>query len=265
MQEKKVQVLVATMNQKDFSILSKMNIDSDALIGNQCDENSIKKIVFKNHSIIFLNFNERGVGLNRNNALMRSKADYCIFSDDDVVFYDGYATKIAETFQKKPNADVIVFNIDNEEDTVKRPIKRIFRVTRFNYMRYGAVRIAIKTRSIHEKGVFFNLCFGGGTAHSAGEDTIFLHECLSKKIKIYAAPLTLGRLENNRPSTWFVGYNDKYFSDKGSLFRLIHPRLWKLFCLVDAFRHRELYKINPFIAYRRMVNKNGRVEKTSNR
>ena len=35
-----VQVLVAAMNQTDHSLLDRMNIQSDAIIGNQCDYNS---------------------------------------------------------------------------------------------------------------------------------------------------------------------------------------------------------------------------------
>lgn len=32
-----LQVLVSTMHQKDYSIIEKMNINSDAIIINQCD------------------------------------------------------------------------------------------------------------------------------------------------------------------------------------------------------------------------------------
>ena len=71
-----VQVLVAAMNQTDHSLLDRMNIQSDAIIGNQCDYNSVEKFEYDGHSITYLNFAERGVGLNRNNALMRATADY---------------------------------------------------------------------------------------------------------------------------------------------------------------------------------------------
>lgn len=41
--ELKVEVLVATMDQKDDSLVKKMNIQTDAIIGNQCDFNRIEK------------------------------------------------------------------------------------------------------------------------------------------------------------------------------------------------------------------------------
>ena len=63
-----IQVLVAAMNQDDHSLPQKMNLKCDAIIGNQCNRNSIEESEWKGNKIKYLNFNERGVGLNRNNA-----------------------------------------------------------------------------------------------------------------------------------------------------------------------------------------------------
>ena len=81
-----IQVLVAAMNQKDHSLLEKMNIKSNAIIGNQCDYNSIEKFKYKDYDIVYLNFAEKGVGLNRNNSLMRATGDICLFADDDMIY-----------------------------------------------------------------------------------------------------------------------------------------------------------------------------------
>ena len=69
---KKVQVLVAAMNQHDYSLLDKMNIQSDVIVANQSDFNRVDVFDYKGNQAIYLNFEERGVGLNRNNALMRA-------------------------------------------------------------------------------------------------------------------------------------------------------------------------------------------------
>ena len=39
----KIQVLVAAMHQTDHSLPEKMKIQCDAIIGNQCDHNSIER------------------------------------------------------------------------------------------------------------------------------------------------------------------------------------------------------------------------------
>ncbi|NMA73352.1 MAG: hypothetical protein GX963_04170 [Bacteroidales bacterium] len=64
-----IEVLIATMDQEDHSLLEKMNIQSNAIVGNQCGRNEVEEIEYEGHKIKFLSFNERGVGLNRNNAL----------------------------------------------------------------------------------------------------------------------------------------------------------------------------------------------------
>lgn len=41
-----VQVLVAAMNQTDHSLLKKMNIQSDVIVGNQCNHDSVEKFTW---------------------------------------------------------------------------------------------------------------------------------------------------------------------------------------------------------------------------
>ena len=70
-----LEVLIATVNQaKPFSLVEKMKLNSDAIIANQTDHVSYEEKNIKNNKIKLYNFKERGVGLNRNNALMRSDA-----------------------------------------------------------------------------------------------------------------------------------------------------------------------------------------------
>lgn len=101
-QMSKVEVLVAAMHQHDHSLLEKMHIKTDAIIGNQCDNNSVEIFKWNNHTIKYLNFAERGVGLNRNNALMRASGDYCLFADDDMIYVDDYAEKVEKAFFNIP-------------------------------------------------------------------------------------------------------------------------------------------------------------------
>ena len=91
----KIETLIVTMkNNNSQELLKKMNIQTDAIIANQCEENKIENFEYNKNNILKLNFNEKGVGLNRNNALMRSKADICILADDDMIFKDKYNEKV---------------------------------------------------------------------------------------------------------------------------------------------------------------------------
>lgn len=244
----RIQVLVAAMNQNDYSLPAKMRIKCDAIIGNQCDHNDIEEVIWQGHKIKYLHFAERGVGLNRNNALMRADADICLFADDDMVYCDDYLEKVKTAFKRHPDADVIAFNIMEEHPT-RFIIKKDGRVWYHNYLRYGTARIAVKLDQIRAKGISFNLCFGGGTEHCHGEDNIFLTDCLKKGLKIYAIPQFIAKLTEERNSTWNNGYDEKYLRDQGYLYRAISKRWWKLLCLQDAIRRRKSYNLSWLKAY----------------
>ncbi|UTY38087.1 hypothetical protein NMU03_10315 [Allocoprobacillus halotolerans] len=59
---------------------------------------------------------------------MRSKADYCLFGDDDLIYVDGYESIVQDYFDKYPDADVIIFNLDEKR---KRDLllKKILKLT----------------------------------------------------------------------------------------------------------------------------------------
>lgn len=236
-----LQVLVATMNQIDHSLLDKMNIQSDAIIVNQCDKNNIEEFFYKGNKIKFLSFAERGVGLSRNNALMRATADICVLADDDIVFEDGYVEKIKRWFKDYPQIDIIIFNL-NESPRRRYVIEKPFRVGFHNFMRFGATRIAFRRKSITRSGITFNLHFGGGAEFSAGEDTLFIYDCLKHKLKILAVPETIATLTNSRDSSWFKGYTDKYFYDRGALFASISKKWAWLLCLQFVIRHNKKFR-----------------------
>lgn len=247
----RIQVLVASTNQNNHDLLDKMNIQSDVIVGNQCHFNKIEKFEYNGYSAMYLNFDEKGVGLNRNNALMRASGDICLFADDDMRYVDGYCDLIENAFINNPKADVIVFNV-----TGRKFIKKKQRVNRINYLKYGTVRIAIKLKSIRKEGIFFNQCFGGGTPHCHGEDNLFLTDCLNKKLKIIAVPLLLAELLDDRPSSWRDIDVNKYLKDQGILYNTISKKWWKLLCFIDSFKRHKQYGLSLFKAFKKMTKKN---------
>lgn len=248
-----VQVLIATMNQVDHSLLDKMNIQTDAIVGNQCDRDSVEKFEYKGHRVSYYNFDERGVGLNRNNTLMRATGDVCLFADDDMVYRDGYDKEISDIFEKNRDAAVVVFNIIG-----RKQIKRMSRVWYFNFLRYGTARMAVRLSKIREKGIYFNQCFGGGTEHSHGEDNLFLGDCLKAGLKVYAVPVVLAELTDSRQSSWDNGNKEKYILDQGVLFRTLSRRWWRLLCFQDSLRRHNKYGYSFISCFKMMIGSNNR-------
>lgn len=240
----KIQVLVATMNQKNHNLLKKMNINTDAIVGNQCDYNSIDKFRYKGNNITYLNFAEKGVGLNRNNCLIRATGDICLFADDDMIYVSEYEKLVESAFKENPSADVIIFNLI-EKNSKRYTIRRKHKINYFNYLRYGTARIGIKLNSIKNNAIYFNQCFGGGTEHCHGEDNLFLTACLKNKLRIIAIPVAIAELTNERVSTWDNVDIIKYLKDQGILYKTISRKFYRLLCLQDSIRRRKYYNM-PF-------------------
>lgn len=238
-----IQVLVVTMNQKqgDYSLLEKMNIQSDAIVCNQCDRNEVEEFIYKGHHIKWMSFAERGVGLNRNNGLMRATADIVLFADDDVVYNDGYPETVIQYYAHNPQADVVVFNMNVQRDGITKPIVlREGRANRKALAKYGTFCISARREKLHFKNIMFHLLFGGGTQYSCGEDTLFLQDCCKHRLKCYQTIRYIGSVEHGQ-STWFKGYTDKYFFDKGVLYYAVDKRICKMLSLYHCAKHRKMY------------------------
>lgn len=236
-----IETLVATIDQEDRQLPITMNIQTDALVGNQGRCSLIDILDWNGHKITYLNTTERGVGKNRNLLLQNATADICILADDDMCFIDGYPEIAKKAFEECPDGDILIFNLIEKKPRryVNRKIKRI---RFYNYAKYGAARLAFRREAVEKAQLQFDLRFGGGTIYGAGEDTIFLKQCLDRGLKIYAVPYALAEIDQQAPSTWFVGYNEKFFRDKGALYACLYPVLWPAICLRFLIRGRKKFE-----------------------
>lgn len=238
----KLQILLSAMHQTDFSMVQKANIQSDTIIINQCDRNEWERQEIDGHDIRMISTAARGIGRSRNTALLYATGDILLFADDDVVYEDGYEKIVCDAFAAHPEADVILFNLINT--TPERGNTRLettwHAVKPYNAYQYGAVRIAVRRKVLLRENIFFSLLFGGGAPYSSGEDSLFIKDCIQKGMRLYASPDIIGKVSFTK-STWFTGYTDKYFLDKGLLYRFLHPHTSVLYCLRYSWRYRGLF------------------------
>ena len=238
----KLQVLIASMHQKDFSKVEAMNLSSDAIIANQADTNAYEERKYPFGIVRMITTPQRGVGKNRNTALDLADGDILLLADDDIQYVDDYAQLITEEFSKNPQADAIIFNITTlGESTYRRQNTNRERIRLYNALNYGAVRIAVRREKLERTGIRFSLNFGGGALYSAGEDTLFIFEMIRKGFRIFTSPIVIATVDQTS-STWFTGYNHKYFYDKGASFRALFGKLAYIYAAQDYLRHRNEYK-----------------------
>lgn len=236
----KLQILVSTMHQNDYSLINRMRISTDAIIINQCDNTNINNLKINCNEIIWVNTVERGLSKSRNCALLNADADVCIIADDDLIYNDNYHHIVLQEFKEDPTVDIIAFQVKGIEREFKKYSSKKQKINILNSMKISSVEIAFRLKKINDKGIKFNELFGSGAKYYMGEESIFLTECLKKGLKIKYSPKCIANLHIGE-STWFQGYNEKYFINKGAAFTAMSRSLSFLLIVQFAIRKKELY------------------------
>lgn len=241
------QILAVTMHQKDLGIAERMNIRCDAVIANQADREEIVNKKNEFGELKMITTPTRGVGLNRNIGLMAATADVLLFGDDDMVYNDDVEQSVLSAFSELPEADVIVFGMDILKNGVITEKRRnvIRKLHIWNAMRFGTCRIAVRRKAIVNNNITFSQCFGGGCEFSSGEDSLFLKNCFDRGLKVYSHSYALGTCCKDT-STWFKGYNEKFFYDKGILTRKLFPRCSYIVALYFSVRYAQKTDLSFF-------------------
>ena len=157
-----VELLVSCMHKDGRALAEKMHISSPAVIVNQCEEDSEEQFDLPGGRITAICRNERGVGRSRNLALERAGEAVCVFSDEDIVYEPDYAEKIQAEFDRHPEADGLLFQVDVDPSRRTYRIDSFGPVGRFNCGRYPAYSMAFRRDRLIAAGVRFSLLFGGG-------------------------------------------------------------------------------------------------------
>lgn len=220
----KLDVLISCMNEKDFSIINRSNIQSDAIIVNQCDEDKVVEMTFFNkkgeecHAKMVYT-RERGLSRSRNMAINNSQSDISLICDDDEILDDDYPEKILQGFQNNPEFDIIAFNLKNPEYTYPQKEEII------SY--WGTGKLAswqISFRKNEKTSTPFNIKMGSGTGNGGGEENKFLLECMAKGAKIKYLPTMIGEVAQTE-SRWFHGFDKQYWINRGWIAKMLYGRI----------------------------------------
>ena len=224
----KLEVLMSCMNQNNFDLTEKMNLTTDILIINQTNENSYNERIVNGNKQRMISNTQRGLSKSRNELLLNMNGDIGILCDDDVIYEKDYEKTILRAFEELKDADIIAFNINrvNSKVSHRKPMTKIKKAP---YNRnYSSVQIAFKKESFYKNSLFFNINFGAGSKYSSGEESLLLRLANKKKLKIYEYPKTIASVDDST-STWFTGYDKKFFYDKGAWLQEAYPKTWFIF------------------------------------
>ena len=238
----KLELLISAVNADAYEQIKKKNIDAEAVLINQCGKDGYEEFENAGKKIRVFSYDEKGVGVSRNHAIENAKGDILLFSDDDIVYVDDLERLVLSEFEKHEEADGLFFNVEVNEDRRTYWNTDYKRCSMFNSGRYPAYSIAIRRTALEKAGVKYSTLFGGGAKYSCGEDSLFIKELIASGVRMYRTPLLIGREEKREggASTWFNGYNEKYFFDRGVLYHFLYGRLAWLFGLRYVYLKRNI-------------------------
>lgn len=212
-------VLVSCMHEKDTSIIARSNIQSDVIVVNQCDKDSVEEFDFINKHgktchAKFINTTERGLSRSRNRAILNAWGDICLIADDDEVFSNDYPDVVYKAYNDI-NADVIAFGFHYSNRERNNFTKRT-KIGWFNFLKISSVQISFKRKIINAYNIRFAENMGSGTGNGGGEENKLISDCLRNKLSIIAEPSDIAVIDyDTKNSKWFNGFDKNYFVKNG--------------------------------------------------
>ncbi len=210
-----LEVLISCMHQPDGTIADRSGISCNALIVNQCDREDDQE--FDAGRVRMLSTKERGLTRSRNMALDHARGDICLLCDDDEVFVPDFDKKMLDSWQSLPQADVVIFKM------VNRPPSFPDRVMELRFpktLKVSSWQISFRREALLKSGVRFDELLGAGSGNGAEEELKFLTDCRRAGLKIWYVPVEIASV-SQEASTWFGGFTEKFFEDRGATTRYI--------------------------------------------
>ncbi len=165
----------------------------------------------------------KGLSRNRNNAIKHATSEVCLIADDDVVFNIEGIMRVCEFYQQHPEVDVLTYKFSSKFNQKKHPDYS------FNLKMapkgYSVSSIEISFRREKIQGIIsFNELLGLGAPYAgAGEENLFLLDCLNQNLKCHYAPINV--LYHNEESTGrSQGGNPRVIFSRGILTRIFNPK-----------------------------------------
>ena len=213
----KLEILMSCMHQTDGALVAASGITGDAVVINQCDREEDYRFATSQGQARFICTTQRGLTKSRNMAIAASDADVCLLCDDDEVFVHGYADQILEAYETYPQADVIIFKMVNYPCAFGDEARQLkFPQT----MHVASWQISFRREKLLKSGVRFDELLGAGSGNGAEEELKFLLDCQRAGLTIWYVPVAIATVAQQE-STWFAGFNEKFFYDRGATTRYI--------------------------------------------
>lgn len=182
----------------------------------------------------------KGLSVNRNHALSKATAPLLLISDDDVDYTREMLQDVINAFRDNPDCDLLTFRYESrkgnklyptESFSLDRPLKGYY---------LSSIELAFRRVAVQRK-IWFNENFGIGALFPAGEEDIFLFDCLATGLRGKYIPVTIVRHDPDTTSAR-IRMLPQYAEAKGAVFLHTHPHDWRLRMIIHAVREISLWR-----------------------
>ncbi|WP_433816069.1 glycosyltransferase family 2 protein [Flavobacterium johnsoniae] len=245
--ETDIEILISTMNQDSLDFLVPMFPYShfsafSVLIINQTQKEKILNSDYSNVRVI--NSFEKGLSKSRNLALENALGKILVIADDDVVYQEGFITKITDAYNKFPAAAVIQFSaVNSNGDLIKKyPSNSKVNLNSFDILNVSSIEMTLNKTIIDASKIRFDENFGLGAVFEMGEEAVFLSDLKAKNKQLVFDPQVIVKHKDSTSSEK-KNITDKYYI-QGALFSRIFKKKYIIWLFIKVFFDLKQNKIN---------------------
>lgn len=246
-------ILISCMHQADTSIIERSNVQSDVVVVNQCDHDSVQEFDFVNKKgetchAKFICTTERGLSKSRNMAIRNAWGDVCQICDDDEWLADNGEEVILRAYAENPDAALIAFSLIRKYTVKTYPVgKRSLGFIQI--LKTSSQQVTFSRNLLGKNDIWFDEKMGSGTGNGGGEENKLMLDCRRKGLKLLYYPDAIATVLPGA-SNWFHGYDRVYMENFGwSTRRLLGPRVGFVYLLYWLLFKRNIYMSGGLSAY----------------
>lgn len=237
-----IDVLIATYGNKGIIRVSKMILPPIMgvryIVSWQIPKSEVPEKIpnnLKRDDIAIYSHFSSGVSRNRNFALSKATAQYCLISDDDLIYTENSIKQLLNIIKNNPDTDIFAFKakcqMNRNLPTYSFDLKK---TPRFYWPL--EFEIAFKLETINRNNIRFNELFGrNAPILQSGEIAVFLHQAFKRGLKGMYFPLNLCR--HPHPTTMeHMALNKGVIMAHGASIALLHPITWFPRIIINSYR-----------------------------